>query len=95
MTASIKFPAIAQTSDARIPDSVVIYQAVDLSVEDYTPARPFKGLHIGTAGGGALTIAGLDGAEVTLAGLYAGCWPYAGVGIIRATTDVEDIVALY
>jgi len=95
MDPSIKFPGISSVSDARIPDSVIIYRDVDVSTEDYAPNRPFKGLYIGATGGGSLTIAGLDGEEVTLTGLTPGCWPFAGVGIISATTDVGAIVALF
>lgn len=81
-----------QKSVDALPQSANRYQAVDLSIVDYAPADPFKGLHIGRDGD--IVIVGIDGRSATLA-VTAGVWPYGGSRIIRSGTTATGIVALY
>jgi hypothetical protein len=83
---------IITDSFKEITSSSLVHQAVDLASVNFTAARPFKGIHVGTAGN--VTIVGLDGKATTFA-LEAGGHPYGGTGIIRATTTASNLVALF
>lgn len=79
-------------SELYLGQSATTYQAVDISAVDFTPAKPFKALHIG--GAGNVVIKGMDGVNATLA-VTPGCWPYAGLSIVKTNTTATLMVALF
>lgn len=84
---------IQNASETKLPHSATSYQEVDLTTEDFFPARPFKALHIN--GAGNVIIEGLDGDDSPAMAVTPGCWPYAGLKIIRTGTTATGITALF
>lgn len=92
ITQNQSYPAFAKDSKDGMFSSAIRYEEVDLSLDDFVPTHPFKGLHVG--GDGNVVIVGLDGNAITLA-LTAGSWSYGGIAIGQTGTTATGIVALY
>ncbi len=78
-----------QESLENIPQSGTIYQDVVFTAGVYL--RPFKALHVNTAG--SVRIRGFNGQEVTFTNLVEGLWPYAGTALIESGTTA-DLIAI-
>jgi hypothetical protein len=80
-------------SEGNLGQSATSYQAVDISAADWTPARPFKGLHIGAAGN--VVIKGIDGVNSPAMPVTPGVLPYGGLAVIRTNTTATITAALF
>lgn len=79
-------------SEENLGQSANTYQTVDISAADWTPAKPFKGIHVGVAGN--LVLKGVDGVNATFA-VAAGCYPYGGMTVVRTSTTATGLIALF
>jgi hypothetical protein len=85
--------AAQSQSEQALGQSGTTYQAVDISATDWTPDKPFKALHI--SGAGNVIIKGLDGVNSPAMAVVAGCWPYAGLAVIRTGTTATVQAAIF
>ncbi len=84
---------IQNDSEQALGQSATSYQEVDISAEDWTPARPFKALHVSAAGN--VVIKGVAGIDSPALAVTAGCWPYGGMAIVRTGTTATIQAALF
>jgi hypothetical protein len=61
-------------------------------IEDENDAGvPFKGIHVNATSD--IAIIGVDGNVATF-NLSPGCWPYGGIGLVEASTDITGTIVL-
>lgn len=78
-------------SISKLLNSATSYEDVDVSVSDYDPEHPFKGIYVTVAG--IVNLEGVDGVAVQF-DLDKGIHPLGGQNILNASTTATGIKAL-
>jgi hypothetical protein len=88
-----KVRQILARSWQHIEESATEYDAVSYTSAVYRTSRPFKGLHVGTAGD--IEIEDLRGKKTIIPDVGPGPVPYAGKAIHEGNTTATGITALF
>jgi len=84
---------LRQLSQKNLFQSATDFEEINVSVSDYVPEKPFKGIYVGV--GGDVVITDLNGTDATFVDLAANTvHPLAGIKVKNAGTAATSIVVL-
>lgn len=84
---------LRQLSQKNLFQSATNFEEIDVSVSDYVPDKPFKGIYVGV--GGDVVITDLNGSDATFKDLAPSTvHPIAGIKVKNSGTAATSIVIL-